>query len=47
MSAAVTAALPATPFDRRWRYDLEMVPPGGQVRRLLMGRFVVSPEVTR
>lgn len=47
MSATVTAALPATPFDRRWRYDLEMVPAGGQVRRLLMGRFVVSPEVTR
>lgn len=47
MSSAVTAALPATPFDRRWRYDLELVPAGGQVRRLLMGRFVVSPEVTR
>jgi hypothetical protein len=47
MSATVTAALPATPFDRRWRYDLEMVPAGGQVRRLLMGRFIVSPEVTR
>lgn len=47
IEATATAALEATPSDRRWRYDLELVPPGGQVRRLLMGRFKVSLEVTR
>lgn len=47
LTAAQTAALPATPFDRRWFYDLELVPAGGQVRRLSMGRAIVSPEVTR
>lgn len=47
LDASETAALPATPFDRRWRYDLEMVAPGGFVRRILMGRWIVSPEVTR
>ena len=47
ISAADTADLPATPTDHRWYYDLELVPAGGQVRRLLMGRAIVSPEVTR
>lgn len=42
-----TAELPATPFDRKWKYDLELVPAGGEVRRLVMGKFVVSLEVTR
>lgn len=28
-------------------YDLEIVHPGGQVRRLMYGSVVVSPEVTR
>lgn len=47
MSPTVTAALPATPFDRKWRYDLELAAPGGEVRRLLMGKVKVSLEVTR
>jgi hypothetical protein len=47
IDADATAELPATQFDRRWYYDLEMVPAGGQVRRLLQGRIIVSPEVTR
>lgn len=47
LDAAATAALPATPSDHRWFYDLEMVPAGGQVRRLMMGRITVSLEVTR
>lgn len=47
LDATETAAMPATPFDRRWRYDLEMVAPGGFVRRILMGRWIVSVEVTR
>lgn len=47
ISADDTADLPATPSDRKWRYDLELVPAGGEVRRLIMGKFVVSLEVTR
>lgn len=47
IAAADTAALPATPSDHRWYYDLELVPAGGQVRRLMMGRALVSIEVTR
>ena len=47
IEAAATDDLPATPSDRRWRYDLELVPAGGQVERRLMGKFVVSLEVTR
>jgi hypothetical protein len=47
IAAADTAALPATPTDKRWFYDLELVPAGGQVVRLLQGRVLVSPEVTR
>lgn len=47
ISAADTASLPATPQDHRWYYDLELVPAGGQVVRLMQGRVVVSPEVTR
>lgn len=44
-----TAALPATPFDHRWYYDLELLPAGDEdlVVRLMQGRIVVSPEVTR
>lgn len=47
IAAADTTSLPATPADRKWRYDLELVPAGGQVRRLLMGKLAVSLEVTR
>jgi glycosyltransferase involved in cell wall biosynthesis len=32
---------------RLLKADLKLVPPGGQVRRLLMGKFKVSLEVTR
>lgn len=47
IEAAASASLPASAFDRRWHYDLEMIPAGGQVRRLMMGKFIVSLEVTR
>ncbi len=47
LEATQTAALPATPSDRKWRYDLELVPSDAHVRRLMMGKFVVSLEVTR
>jgi hypothetical protein len=47
LDAAATAALPARQGFTAWVYDLEMVSAGGQVRRLLMGRFTVSLEVTK
>lgn len=47
IAAVDTAALDASVSDRRWRYDLELIPPGGAVRRLLQGKFKVSLEVTR
>lgn len=47
IEAGATEDLAATVSDRRWRYDLELVPPGGQVRRLLQGKFKVALEVTR
>lgn len=43
VSAAVTAAM-------TWKaavFDLEMVAPGGTIRRLMSGTASVSPEVTR
>ena len=46
VDADVMEDLPATPQDRRWFYDLEMVN-GSEVTRLLQGRFIVNPEVTR
>jgi hypothetical protein len=47
IEATATDDLPATLSDRKWRYDLELVPAGGQVRRLMQGKFIVSLEVTR
>lgn len=47
ISAADTAALPTGNNKQSWRYDLELVPAGGQVVRLLEGKVVVKPEVTR
>jgi hypothetical protein len=38
-SAAITAAV--------YLYDLEVVNPSGNVRRLMQGRAVVSREITR
>ncbi len=47
LAAADTAALPTGNEKSVWRYDLEMVPAGGQVHRLIQGKFIVHPEVTR
>lgn len=47
LQADETAALPATLDDHKWKYDLELVPPGGKVVRLAMGKLIVSLEVTR
>jgi hypothetical protein len=46
----VSITVAATPMANvpsgRWVYDLELVSSGGEVTRLLEGRFIVSPEVT-
>lgn len=34
-------------WGKRYRYDLELVSPQGRVKRLLEGRFIVTPEVTK
>lgn len=47
VDAVATAALPGRNIKQRWFYDLEMVPAGGEVRRLIEGRIVFSSEVTR
>lgn len=46
LTPEATAALNPADF-RTAVYDLEVVFPGGQVRRLLAGGVTVSPEVTR
>lgn len=43
LSASETAAIAAG----RYTYDLELVSPGGIVKKLLKGDFIVSAEVTR
>lgn len=43
LSAAETTALPVG----RGVYDLELISSGGIVTRLLEGKFIVTPEVTR
>ena len=47
IDATTTAALPTNRVKQTWRYDLELVSGGGAVTRLLEGKFVVTPEVTR
>lgn len=42
-----TAALPATVYDNKFVYDLEMVPSPNKVVRLMKGKLKVSLEVTR
>lgn len=43
LSASATAALPVGTFV----YDLEIVSGGGAVTRLVEGKFIVTPEVTK
>jgi hypothetical protein len=31
----------------RWVYDIELTSSGGEVTRILEGRFIVTPQVTR
>jgi len=43
VNAATTAAIPASSYV----YDLELVGSTGEVTRLVEGKFIVTPEVTR
>jgi hypothetical protein len=43
ITAAQTSALKAGTYV----YDLELEAPNGEVIRLIEGRFVITPEVTR
>lgn len=49
LSGAETAEIPLTNPDKeaKYYYDLELVSPTGAIKRLIRGRFKVSPEVTR
>ena len=43
VSASTMSGLPAG----RWVYDIELTSSGGEVTRILEGRFIVSPQVTQ
>jgi hypothetical protein len=47
----VTATATATTMSGipagRWVYDIELTSSGGQVTRILEGRFIVTPQVTQ
>jgi hypothetical protein len=47
VSATVTATTMAAVPAGRWVYDIELTSSGGQVTRILEGRFIVTPEVTQ
>lgn len=50
-TGTITLTVPATTMAAvsagSWVYDLEIVSSGGVVTRLIEGKFVVTPEVTR
>ena len=43
VSASTMSDVPAG----RWVYDIELTSSGGEVTRILEGRFIVSPQVTQ
>jgi hypothetical protein len=43
VSATTMSGVPAG----RWVYDIELTSSGGEVTRILEGRFIVSPQVTQ
>ena len=43
VSAGTMSDVPAG----RWVYDIELTSSGGEVTRILEGRFIVSPQVTQ
>lgn len=47
IASADTTTLPTNNEKSVWHYDLEMVSGSGVVKRLIEGKFVVHPEVTR
>lgn len=50
-SGHVSATASATTMNSvtagRWVYDIELTSSGGEVTRILEGRFIVTPQVTR
>ena len=47
VSATVNATTMADVPAGRWVYDIELTSSGGQVTRILEGRFIVTAEVTQ
>lgn len=47
VSATASAADMADVPAGRWVYDIELTSSGGEVTRILEGRFIVTPEVTQ
>jgi hypothetical protein len=47
VSVTVSATKMAAIAAGRWVYDIEFVSAGGEVTRVLEGRFIVSAEVTQ
>jgi hypothetical protein len=47
VSATVSAATMTDVPAGRWVYDIELTSSGGQVTRILEGRFIVTPQVTQ
>lgn len=47
VSVTVSATRMAAIAAGRWVYDIELVSAGGEVTRVLEGRFIVSAEVTQ
>ncbi len=47
VSATVNAATMSDVPAGRWVYDIELTSSGGQVTRILEGRFIVTAEVTQ
>lgn len=43
----VAATTTATWIPKEYVYDIELVSPSGVVSRILEGKFIVTPEVTR
>lgn len=47
VSATASAADMTDVPAGRWVYDIELTSSGGEVTRILEGRFIVTPEVTQ
>ena len=47
VSATVNATTMSGVPAGRWVYDIELTSSGGEVTRILEGRFIVTPEVTQ